>query len=124
MNHGRYSRCRLRSPASRVREAQSGTVLLAITEELIRQASPPFQQCFVSFLDCDREPPPRLNPLELFDPYVRRNFVRDPMWGIAPANALVAETIDAIMGSWMKVGKAGLNSVPVFEWISHGEDIL
>jgi hypothetical protein len=104
--------------------AQPGTVLLAVTEEQMRQASPPFQQCFVAFLDCDRELPASLNPFELLDPFTRRNFVRDPMWSVAPATALVAETLNAIAQSWAVVGKGSLNVLPTFQWVSGGEDMF
>lgn len=77
-----------------------GWVLLAAYEEQIAQTPKPFQQAFLGFVDCRREPPPTLNPLELFDPYARRDFARSPMWTIAPARDLVSTTFDALNERW------------------------
>jgi hypothetical protein len=91
------------SAICRYQGAQPGAVLLIVTEEQMRQAAPPFQQCHIAFIDCAHEPPPSLNPLELFDPYARRQFVREPMWSAAPADQLAREALEAMRYAWSRL---------------------
>jgi hypothetical protein len=74
---------------------------MALNEELIAKGTSSFQQFFVSFLDCERQPE-ESDPLKVFDPHARRRFVRSEMWIFDPAEELVLETVRLLQDTWAR----------------------
>lgn len=79
---------------------QPGWILLAVIEEYVTGA-PPFQQTFIGFVDCQADPPMRINPLELLELEFRRGYERPRMWSTAVAEQVVATTFQTIEQAWV-----------------------